>query len=167
MNKELQITIIACAIVFAGISVLAVETMNSGKVIVPQSQTSVDKIAIPDKIIDKPAKSMQEPLESSSMPVDENTTVKTITFLMNISDTNRLPWGTIEGTVKDPAEGHPVIIQFFKSIEGDPIHVAQVDLKGDNTYEYKFRVLSIDEGVVTHYFVGDYYVKIFETVNNQ
>ena len=46
-----------------------------------------------------------------------------------------------------------------------PIHVAQVNLKGDNSFEYKFRVLSINEDIVTHFFEGEYTVKIFKVIN--
>ena len=84
---------------------------------------------------------------------------------MSIPETNTLPWGSVKGKVDNPAQGYPVIIQFFKSIEEDPIHVAQVNLKGDGSYEHRFRVLSIDEGNVTHFFEGDYHVKIFKVVN--
>ena len=95
---------------------------------------------------------------------DEISLEKTVT-VMNVPENNSLPWGTVKGKVNDSAQGYPVIIQFFKSIEEDPIHVAQVNLKGDSSYEYKFRVLSIDEGNVTHFFEGDYTVKIFKVVN--
>jgi len=95
---------------------------------------------------------------------DEISLEKTI-ISMNIPEDNTFPWGTIKGKVNDPSQGYPVIIQFFKSLEDDPIHVAQVSLKGDNSFEYKFRLLSIDEGKVTHFFEGDYFVKIFKVID--
>ena len=95
---------------------------------------------------------------------DEISLEKTVT-VMNVPENNSLPWGTVKGKVDDSAQGYPVIIQFFKSIEDDPIHVAQVNLKGDNSYEYKFRVLSVGEGNITHFFEGDYTVKIFKVIN--
>lgn len=95
---------------------------------------------------------------------DEISLEKTVT-VMSIPENNTLPWGTIKGKVNDPSQGYPVIIQIFKSIEEDPIHVAQTSLKGDDSFEYKFRVLSIDEGNVTHFFEGDYTVKIFKVIN--
>ncbi len=95
---------------------------------------------------------------------DEISLEKTIT-VMSIPENNTLPWGTVKGKVIDPYQGYPVIIQFFKSTEEDPIHVAQVNLKGDDSFEYKFRVLSIDEGKITHFFEGDYTVKIFKVIN--
>ena len=95
---------------------------------------------------------------------DEISLEKTVTA-MSIPENNTLPWGTVKGKVNDPSQGYPVIIQFFKSLEEDPIHVAQVTLKGDDSFEYRFRLLSIDEGKVTHFFEGDYYVKIFKVIN--
>lgn len=89
---------------------------------------------------------------------------KTVT-VMSIPENNILPWGAVKGKVNDPFQGYPVIIQIFKSVEEDPIHVAQVNLKGDDSFEYKFRVLSVDEGNVTHFFEGDYIVKIFKVIN--
>ncbi len=95
---------------------------------------------------------------------DEISLEKTVT-VMSIPENNTLPWGTVKGKVNDPFQGYPVIIQIFKSVEEDPIHVAQVNLKGDDSFEYKFRVLSIDEGNITHFFEGDYTVKIFKVIN--
>jgi len=95
---------------------------------------------------------------------DEISLEKTI-IVMRIPENNTLPWGAIKGKVNDPSQGYPVIIQIFKSLEEDPIHVAQVRLKGDNSFEYKFRVLSVDDGKTTHFFEGDYYVKIFKVID--
>ena len=95
---------------------------------------------------------------------DETSLERTIT-VMSIPENNTLPWGTVKGKVNDPSQGYPVIIQFFKSIEDDPIHVAQVNLKGDGSFEYKFRVLSVDDDHITHFFEGDYTVKIFKVIN--
>ena len=95
---------------------------------------------------------------------NETSLEKTVT-IMNVPENNSLPWGSVKGKVNDAVQGYPVIIQFFKSIEDDPIHVAQVNLKGDDSFEYKFRVLSIDEGVVTHFFEGEYTVKIFKVIS--
>jgi len=62
-----------------------------------------------------------------------------------------------------------VIIQFFNEENGDdPIHVAQAEVNGDNTYEYKFRVrnVNLETGEATNIFEGDYTVKIFKVVNS-
>jgi len=99
---------------------------------------------------------------------DELNLEKTTT-IMSIPKDNVLPWGAVKGTINDSAQGYPVIIQFFNEENGDePVHVAQVDVKGDDTYEYKFRVRSVDleTGDVTNIFEGDYTVKIFKVVNS-
>ena len=46
--------------------------------------------------------------------------------------------------------------------------MAQVDTKGDGSYEYKFRVTNIDHntGEVTKIFDGEYTVKIFKVIPN-
>lgn len=100
------------------------------------------------------------------VPLDDEVSLEKITTTMNVPKDNTLPWGTVRGTIDDPAQGYPVIIQFFSEENIDePVHIAQVDVKGDDTYEYKFRVLSIDEGKITHFFEGDYTVKIFKVID--
>ena len=102
---------------------------------------------------------------------DSNTTVlstndgiqltKTVVS-MSISPDNTLPWGFIEGTVDNHAEGYPVIVQIYQ--DGEPIHFAQTDVDEDGTYEYKFRARNIDGDNVVNVYEGDYEVKIFKSV---
>ena len=76
---------------------------------------------------------------------DSNTTVistndgiqltKTVVPMI-ISSDNTMPWGFIEGTVDNYAEGYPVIVQIYQN--DVPIHFAQTDVNEDGTYEYKF-----------------------------
>ncbi len=106
-----------------------------------------------------------EPSQTTTTRLDDDTSLQKTVTVMNIPENNTLPWGTVNGKINDPTQGHPVIIQFFKSAEEDPVHVAQVDIKGDDSFEYRFRVLSIDEGQTTHFFEGDYIVKIFKVIN--
>ena len=106
-----------------------------------------------------------ESTQTTVTRIDDETSLQTTTLHMNIPETNTLPWGTIKGKIEYPSQGYPVIIQIFKSNEDVPIHVAQVNLKGDNSFAYKFRLLSIDEGIITHFFEGDYNVKIFKVIN--
>ena len=96
---------------------------------------------------------------------DEISLEETITT-MSVPHDNKLPWGTVKGEASDVAERYPVIIQFFDGEE--PIHVAQVDTKGDGSYEYKFRVrdLNQDTGEFVNIFQGDYTVKIFKVIPN-
>jgi len=81
---------------------------------------------------------------------------------MSISPDNTLPWGFIEGTVENYAEGHPVIVQIYQN--GEPVHFAQTDVNEDGTYEYKFRARNIDGDNVVNVYEGDYEVKIFKSV---
>jgi len=102
---------------------------------------------------------------------DSNTTVlstndgiqltKTVVS-MSISPDNTLPWGFIEGTVDNHAEGYPVIVQIYQ--DGQPVHFAQTDVDEDGTYEYKFRARNIDGDNVVNVYEGDYEVKIFKSV---
>jgi len=101
---------------------------------------------------------------------DSNTTVistdngiqltKTVVPMI-ISSDNTMPWGFIEGTVDNHAEGYPVIIQIYQNDE--PIHFAQTDVNEDGTYEYKFRAKNIDGDNVVNVYEGDYEVKIFKS----
>jgi len=80
---------------------------------------------------------------------------------MIVSTDNTMPWGFIEGTVDNHAEGYPVIVQIYQNDE--PIHFAQTDVNEDGTYEYKFRVRNIDGDNVVNVYEGDYEVKIFKS----
>ena len=105
----------------------------------------------------------------TTVQLDEKVSLQKTTTMMSIPLDNTFPWGTVRGTIDDPAQGYPVIIQFFDEESGDePMHVAQVDVKGDNTYEYKFRIRDVDlqSGKATAIFEGDYTVKIFKVVNS-
>ena len=85
---------------------------------------------------------------------------------MSVPDDNKLPWGTVMGDASDVAERYPIIIQFYKG--EDPVHFAQIDSKGDGSYEYKFRVRSLDSnsGEFVNIFQGDYTVKIYKVIPN-
>ncbi|MDC0036241.1 hypothetical protein OAI97_02085 [Nitrosopumilus sp.] len=99
-------------------------------------------------------------------PINEKVSLETTTVTLSVPEDNTLPWGTVFGPASDVAERYPVIIQFYK--EGEPVHIAQVDTKGDGSFEYKFRVTSLDHntGEVTEIFHGEYTVKIFKVIPN-
>ena len=102
-------------------------------------------------------------------PLDDGTSLEKTVTTISIPRDNMLPWAYVDGTIENHAEGHPVIIQFFNEEGGDvPIHVAQVDVKDDGSYEYKFRVrdVNLQTGEVTNIFEGDYTVKIFKVINS-
>jgi len=99
-------------------------------------------------------------------PINEKLSLQKTVTTMIVAEDNTLPWGTVKGTAFDYVERYPVIIQFYKG--EDPVHVAQVDVKGDGSYEYKFRVRSLDSntGEFVNLFEGDYTVKIFRVIPN-
>ena len=81
---------------------------------------------------------------------------------MSISPDNTMPWGFVEGTVENHAEGHPIIIQIYQNNE--PVHFAQTSVDEDGTYEYKFRARNVDGNNVINVYEGNYEVKIFKSV---
>ena len=99
-------------------------------------------------------------------PINEEISLQKTVTTMSIPEDNVLPWGSVRGSASDYVERYPVIIQFYQG--DDPVHFAQVDVKGDGSYEYKFRVLNVDlnTGEKTNIFQGDYTVKIFKVVHN-
>ena len=99
-------------------------------------------------------------------PINEEISLQKTVTTMSIPQDNQLPWGSVKGAASDYVERYPVIIQFYKG--EDPIHFAQVDVKGDGSYEYKFRVQNVDlsTGEVVKIFEGNYTVKIFKVIPN-
>jgi hypothetical protein len=99
-------------------------------------------------------------------PINEKISLEKTITTMNVPINNEFPWGTVRGEASDVAERYPIIIQFYKG--EDPIHFAQVDAKGDGSYEYKFRVRNLDSntGEFVNIFEGDYIVKIYKVIPN-
>ena len=102
----------------------------------------------------------------SVVPINEKISLETTITTLSVPEKNTLPWGTVYGVASDVAERFPVIIQFYKGDE--VVHIAQIDTKGDGSYEYKFRVRNLDSstGEITNVFYGDYTVKIFKVIPN-
>ena len=100
------------------------------------------------------------------MPINEKISLQETVTTMSVPEGNKLPWGFVSGGASEYVERYPVIIQFYKG--EDPVHFAQVGVKGDGSYEYKFRVRSIDDatGEFVNVFEGDYTVKIFRVIPN-
>jgi hypothetical protein len=99
-------------------------------------------------------------------PINAEVSLEKTTTTMSVPQDNTLPWGTIRGGASDVAERYPIIIQFYQG--EDPVHFAQVDAKGDGSYEYKFRVRNLDlnTGEFVNIFEGDYTVKIYKVIPN-
>ena len=99
-------------------------------------------------------------------PINEKVSLEITTVTLSVPENNTFSWGTVNGPASDYAERHPVIIQFYKGDEA--VHIAQVDVKGDGSYEYEFRVRNLDHntGEFTDIFHGEYTVKIFRVIPN-
>jgi hypothetical protein len=99
-------------------------------------------------------------------PINENLSLQETITTMNIPQDNKLPWGAVRGAATDYVEGFPIIIQIYKG--EDPVHFAQTDVNEDGSYEYKFRIKSLDSntGEFVNVFEGDYTVKIFRVIPN-
>ncbi len=100
--------------------------------------------------------------QTEIIPLNSMMGLEKTTVFFHSPQSNTLPWAFVEGNVANHVEGYPVIIQIFKN--NDPVHFAQTNVEDDGDYEYRFRVLSSDNGFTTKIFTGDYSVKIFKVV---
>lgn len=103
----------------------------------------------------------------SITPINDEISLEKTSSTMHIPKDKSLFWGAVKGKASEYVERYPVIIQFFKGEQ--PVHVAQVKVKGDGSYEYKFKIRNIDEdtGKITNIFEGEYTVKIFKVIPNK
>lgn len=111
--------------------------------------------------------SASEAITTTVTPLDDKTSLEKTMMTISIPEGNTLPWAFVDGTIENHAEGNPAIIQFFNEESGDdPMHVAQVDVEEDGSYEYMFRVrdVNLETGEATDIFEGEYSVKIFKVV---
>lgn len=109
-----------------------------------------------------------EPSETTTItPINDKISLEKTRSIMDIPKNKELSWGVVKGGPSDYVERYPVIIQFFKGSE--PVHVAQVKVKGDGSYEYKFKIRNTDQntGKITDIFEGKYTVKIFKVIHNK
>ena len=110
---------------------------------------------------------IQTPEEITTItPINEKISLEKTVTSMDIPKDVSLSWGAVRGEASDYAERYPVIIQFFKGDE--PVHIAQVKVKGDGSYEYKFRIRNVDQTTnkIIDIFEGKYMVKIFRVIHN-
>ncbi len=99
-------------------------------------------------------------------PINDKISLKKTVIAMDIPEDNVFPWGSVRGAASDNAERYPVIIQIFK--EEDPVYFAQVNVKGDGSFEHKFRIrnVDLDTGEAINIFEGEYTVNIFRVIPN-
>jgi hypothetical protein len=100
--------------------------------------------------------------QTEYIPLNGIIGIEKSSIMFHTPEENSLPWGFVEGKIANPVAGYPVIIQIFKDDEA--IHFAQTDVSEDGSYEYKFRVLNVENDQTTKIFDGDYYVTIFKVV---
>ncbi|KAF6247215.1 hypothetical protein C6990_05495 [Nitrosopumilus sp. b3] len=113
-----------------------------------------------------PTEISAQPNEVTITPINEEISLEKTVATMYVPEDNTLPWGFVKGAPSEYVERFPVIIQFYSG--EDPVHFAQVDVKGDGSYEYKFRVRNLDSttGEFVNIFEGEYTVKIFKVIPN-
>ena len=114
------------------------------------------------------ASALTEPSENITItPINDEISLEKTSSTMHIPKDKSLVWGAVKGKASDYVERYPVIIQFFK--EDQPVHVAQVKVKGDGSYEYKFKIRNTDKdtGNTIDIFEGKYTVKIFKVIPNK
>jgi len=99
-------------------------------------------------------------------PINDEISLKKTVIPMDIPDDNTFPWGSVRGQASEFVERYPVIIQIYK--DEDPVHFAQIDVQGDGSFEYKFRIRNVDAntGEAINLFEGHYTVNIFKVIPN-
>ncbi len=98
------------------------------------------------------------------IPINDEISLQKTETTLSIPSDNKLPWGAVSGPTSDHLPDYPVIIQFYK---GDvPVHIAQVDANSDGSYEYVFRVQTLDSTTnqLVHIFEGNYSVVVFKVI---
>lgn len=107
--------------------------------------------------------------QTEIIPITNSIGIEKSTIQMNIPKDNQIPWGYVEGKIRNHVSDYPVIIQIFndESFTGNnhgAVHFAQTPVSDDGLYEYKFRVLNSNQGQTEYIFDGSYTVKIFKVV---
>ena len=100
--------------------------------------------------------------QTEYIPLNGIIGIEKTSFLFHVPEENSLPQGFVEGKTANLVAGYPVIIQIFKNDEA--FHFAQTDVNEAGNYEYKFRVLNVEDDKTTKIFDGDYQVTIFKVV---
>ena len=100
--------------------------------------------------------------QTEYIPLNGLIGIEKTSLIFHTSENNSLPWAFVEGKIANPVAGYPVIIQIYKNDEA--VHFAQTEVNENGNYEYKFRVLNIEDGKTDKIFDGDYNVVIFKVV---
>jgi len=100
--------------------------------------------------------------QTEYMPLNGLIGIEKTSLIFHAENDNSLPWAFVEGKIANPVAGYPVIIQIYQN--DDAVHFAQTEVDEDGNYEYKFRVLNVEDGKINKIFDGDYNVVIFKVV---
>jgi hypothetical protein len=106
---------------------------------------------------------LDEQSNTEIIPIDGSIGIEKTTLSWYASHDNTLPWGFVEGKINNHVSDYPVIIQIYDD-EGEAIHFAQTNVEQDGSYEYRFRVMNVDNGEIIKIFEGDYTVNIFKVI---
>ncbi|MFB5608169.1 MAG: hypothetical protein ACE5RI_08570 [Candidatus Nitrosomaritimum yanchengensis] len=100
--------------------------------------------------------------QTEYIPLNGLIGIEKTSLTFHAENNNSLPWAFVEGKIANPVAGYPVIIQIYQN--GDAVHFAQTDVNEDGNYEYKFRVLTVEDGKINKIFDGSYNVVIYKVV---
>ena len=100
--------------------------------------------------------------QTEYIPLNGVIAIEKTSLIFHADEQNSLPWAFVEGKISNPVAGYPVIIQIYKNDEA--VHFAQTNVSEEGSYEYKFRVLNVEDGNIHKIFDGDYQVVIFKVV---
>ena len=100
--------------------------------------------------------------QTEYIPLNGLIGIEKTSLIFHAENDNSLPWAFVEGKIANPVAGYPVIIQIHQN--DDAVHFAQTEVDEDGNYEYKFRVLNVEDGKINKIFDGDYNVVIFKVV---
>ena len=125
--------------------------------------TLIAVIAISSLISTSTSFADEQKSDTQIIPIDGTIGIEKTVVTLHASSDNSLPWGFVEGKIANHVSDYPVIIQIYDN-EGEAFHFAQSNVDEDGTYEYKFRVMSVNNGKTIKIFEGDYTVNIFKVV---
>lgn len=124
-----------------------------------------------DVVIADDATDAQTQVDTSIItPINPTMGIEKSIIEFSIPKDNSLPWGYVDGIVNNAVPDYPVVIQIYDnddSIQGNSVggvHFAQTDVNSDGSFEYRFRVVDMNQGSKINVFEGDYTVKIFKVV---
>jgi hypothetical protein len=100
--------------------------------------------------------------QTEYIPLNGLIGIEKTSLIFHAENDNSLPWAFVEGKIANPVAGYSVIIQIYQN--DDAVHFAQTEVDEDGHYEYKFRVLNVEDGKINKIFDGDYNVVIFKVV---